>query len=164
MKKAFTLIEVLISIFLFALIMIFIYKSISNLQLNNKNLLRNSKKNSIISKVIYLLKNDLILSKEIKINNDKNQLILKTINSIHNNSQVQVSWIILKQTSDLIRVEKSNNKFYVEKTNLKCKKLKIYKSNKQKILVFIETKNNKKILFEVISTSIKWKISKSSQM
>ena len=147
MKKAFTLVEIIISIFLFSLIMIFLYKSTSNLRLNNKNLKENHSKSKTFNKVLYQLKNDLILSSKVKIDNEKNKIELITTNTLYENSNPKVIWTILKQSKTLIRVE--NKK--IATTNIKLKSIKFYQSKrKDKILCYIEKNNNKKIIFEVI--------------
>ena len=153
MKKAFTLVEIIISILLFSLIMIFLYKSTTNLRLNNKNLKNNHSKNKTFNKVLYQLKNDLILSSKVKIDNEKNKIELITNNTFYRNSKSKVIWKILKQSKILVRVE--NKK--VDTTNIKLKSIKFYEKNKKKdkILCYIEKNNNKKIIFEVIKQAEK---------
>ncbi len=147
MKKAFTLVEIVISIFLFSLIMIFLYKSISNLRLNNKNLKNNHTKSKTFNKVLYQLKNDLILSTKIKIYNSKNRIELITSNTFYQNSRPKVIWTILKQSKILVRIE--NKK--IDTTKIKVKSIKFYQTKKKnKILCYIEKNNNKKTIFEVI--------------
>jgi len=145
-KKAFTLIEIIISIFLFSIVMLFLYKTTSNLRLNNKNLKQNYNKNTNLNKTIYLLKNDIICASSIKIKNEKQKLTLKTTSSIHKNTNPTVIWKLLKNNS-LVRVE--NN--FVDKTDIKLNKIKFYKSAKGNFLIFLETQTNKKIIAEVIT-------------
>jgi len=146
LKKAFTLIEIIISIFLFSIVMLFLYKTTSNLRLSNKNLKQNYNKNSNLNKTIYLLKNDIISTSSIKIKNEKQKLTLKTTSSIHNNTNPTVIWKLLKNNS-LIRVENG----FVDKTDIKLNKIRFYKSSKGKFLIFLEISTNKKIIAEVIT-------------
>ncbi len=152
MNKAFTLVEIIISIFLFSLIMIFLYKSTSSLRLNNKNLSNNYSNNTKFNKILYQLKNDLILSTKIKINNEKNLIQLTTTNTLHQNNKPKVIWTILKQSNTLIRVE--NKK--IDSTNIKIKSIKFYENNnKNKILCFFENWDKKKTTFVVLKQSNK---------
>ncbi len=154
MKKAFTLIEVIISIFLFSLITVFLYKSISNLRLNNKNLMQNANQNKNLSKVIKLLKSDLILAKNISLKKiDKNYLLIETtLNSIHDISKPFVEWKILKNSKKLVRVEKNGENIFINDTTLKCKKIRIIKSNKNNTyLIYIKLENNQELITEVNS-------------
>jgi prepilin-type N-terminal cleavage/methylation domain-containing protein len=153
MKKAFTLIEVIISIFIFSLIMIFLYKSISSLKINNKNLKNTTQKSKNLSKTITLLKSDLTLSKKIDLKLLQKDILSidTTLNSIHNIAKPKVIWKILKQSKTLVRVEKINGLTFLDDTTLKCKKFKIYYSEKeQKILIYIKTVDNKEIITETI--------------
>ena len=153
MKKAFTLVEIIISIFLFSLIMIFLYKSISTIQINNKNFRLNSQKNLNLTKTISLLKKDLILSNNIKIKKiDKNfnNIKLKTKNSIYNFAYPTVEWLVLKKSQNLVRVEYVNHlQKHLLSTGIKCKIFKIYKSikNNQK-LIYLKLVNNQEIILE----------------
>jgi len=154
MKKAFTLIEVIISIFIFSMITIFLYKSISSLKINNKNLKRTSQKNKNLSKVAMLLKSDLILAKEFdKKLLEKDILSIKTTNSIYNIAKPKVVWKILKDENKLVRVEEINKNQLLSDTTLKCKKFKIYHSTKtNKFFIYIKTIDNKELITEVKSS------------
>ena len=155
MKKAFTLVEIIISIFIFSLIMIFLYKSVSTIRLNNENFRKNTQKNLFLTKTISLLKKDLILSTKFsskKIDNKINKIILNTKNSIYNFAFATVVWTVIKKTNDLVRVEYVNkaNK-HLLKTNLKCKIFKIYKSTiDNKKFIYIKLLNNQEIITETI--------------
>ena len=151
MKKAFTLVEVIISIIIFALIMMFLYKSIANLRLNNKNLKHTVSKSKNISKIIYLLKNDIILAKKIDLKLlTKDTLVLETTSSIEQISKPKVTWKVLKRSKKLVRIEEVKEKKIIRDTTIKCSKFKLYYNKKEhKLLVFIKTLNNQKYIFEV---------------
>jgi prepilin-type N-terminal cleavage/methylation domain-containing protein len=154
MKKAFTLIEVIISIFIFSLIMIFLYKSISSLRLNNKNLKKTTLKSKNLSKTITLLKSDIILSRSIDLKLLKKDILkMDTLNSIYDIAKPKVTWKILKQSKSLVRVEEINGIKYLSDTTLKCEKFKIYFSKKEhKILIYIKTSKNKHLISEIITS------------
>ena len=153
MKKAFTLAEIIISIFIFSLIMIFLYKSTSNLKLNNTNLKKNYEKKKKIYKTIYQLKNDLILSENIKIYNDKNKLELITYNTLYQNSKPKVIWIMLKNSKKLIRIENEKVDFTIIINSIKFYQNK----NKDKIVCYIKDYSRKDIVFEVLTKQQKTK-------
>jgi len=151
MKRAFTLIEVIISIFLFSLIVVFLYKSVSSLKLNNKNLIQNSKQNKTISRTIKLLKEDLILARKLSLKKvDKNYIIIEqTLSSIHDIAKPFVSWKILKDNS-LVRVEQTKSQTFLDNTTLKATKLYITSSkNKDKLLIYLKLHNKQKYIFEI---------------
>jgi len=154
MKKAFTLVEVIISIFIFSLIMIFLYQSISSLKKNNINLKQTTQKSKILSKIITLLKTDIIYAKKINLKHLNNDILsLKTLNSLHNISKPNVTWKILEQNNELVRVEEINGIKLLDDTTIQCKSFKIYFSRKEhKVLLYIKTLDNKTIITETISS------------
>lgn len=160
MKRGFTLIEIILSIFLFSIIMMFLFKATSNLKHNNTNFQKSISKDSQELKTIELLKKDLILANnKVKIiNKDKDRTIItfQTRNSIYNISKPYVTWRVLKNSNKLIRVE-SKNKFtnenenyHLDTTKDNCKVFQVYKG-KQGYLIYIKDKSNKEIISEVKS-------------
>jgi len=99
MRKAFTLIELMISIAILSIIMIFLYKSYAELNLSNKiytKKLEEIKKIELIKKVIYL---DFSLSKYKDVNithQDKieDTVFFQTTHSIHNRINPYVAYIV----------------------------------------------------------------------
>ncbi len=95
MKKAFTLIELMISILLLALIVTFLYQSVAQLQSSNQQFLQKSETTELREGVLKLLYNDLINAQDIKWNNEAGNLdtiVIHTSNSLHNMSQPHVRY------------------------------------------------------------------------
>jgi len=154
MKKAFTLIEVIISIMIFSLVATLLYKSVASLKLNNKNYKNTIDSNKNISKVIQLIKKDILLAKQIDIKSlDKDTLKIITTNSIHNIAKPTITWKILPDSHTLIRVEEINDIKYIDNTTLKCDKIKVYYSKKEhKVLFYIKTLQKKEFFFETLTS------------
>lgn len=97
MRKAFTLIELMVSIVILSIMMLFLYKSYAGLNKSNKVFskeLQTISKTELIKKVIYL---DFTLAKSINIlNQDKKEdvVFLQTTHSIHNRINPYVAYIV----------------------------------------------------------------------
>lgn len=108
MKKAFTLIEILIAITILSIMMLFLYKSYSSLNISNsfyKNELGQIKNGYLKKKVLFL---DLSLAYKEKtkiLNQDTNEdvLFLQSANSIHKRHNPYIAYIV--QDSKLCRLE-----------------------------------------------------------
>ena len=67
MKRAFTLMEMLISIFILSLVLAYLYESIDSLKFANNFYEEKSKKLKQFQKMTLVLKNDLFMAKNIKL-------------------------------------------------------------------------------------------------
>ena len=158
MKKSFTLIEVIISIIIFSIIMIFMSNVIDSLNSSVKTLNNNYNKNRFNSYTIKTLYTDILNSDYITLNNkNKNYsiLYLKTSNSLYNIAMPYVIWYVSKKDNTLMRLESS------KKINLPIKEdknilldrfldnIKIFKIYKNKKKYFIIIKENKTLYFEI---------------
>lgn len=165
-KRAFTLLEVMISISILSLIFVYLYSSIDSLKRSNSFY---EKKNEVIKfqeKILKVLYSDLILSnKKIDLLEDgsKDYSILridKTKNSLYNIKETTVIWFVSKEEDTLIRVESKKDinlpiKYddipyvYLDKIFSECKAFKLYKSNdKDKLLLYLKKENSKELIFE----------------
>jgi prepilin-type N-terminal cleavage/methylation domain-containing protein len=160
MKKAFTLIELLISIFLLGLIVNFLYSAIGNLQKTNMLFSQKSKSLHKKQKLIDLIYDDIFLAQELKITGVKNSFLdLKTANSLFDIEQPYVTWLIGKENNTLLRFESTlpfskmtsdNNKMYhISKAGEDCERFNIYKSKDQNnILIHIKFKDKEPLVHE----------------
>ena len=166
MRKAFTLIELMIAITILAIIMTFLYKSYADLNLSNKHYEKISNdisKTTKIKKIIYL---DIALSfpKTIKIINedkDKDVLFLQTTNSIHKRFNPYVAYILKDEKLYRIESLKPFVNYPLDATTTgdvdfiaKTKRFRIYKSKKENnttssFLLNLKFDNNDEILYKI---------------
>ena len=166
MKKAFTLIELIISIILIALITTYLLQTIGLLNTSNKQLATLSQKRNYLRQIKKNFILDIMQAKKIKITQTKNKnfdfLELETTkNSLHNLVAPKVVYFITKEHS-LIRVEGFHYKLPLNSENLYkvafdevAKDIILFKiyQNKQKnkIFIFIKSKYFQDIFFEVLT-------------
>jgi len=162
MKKAFTLLEVLISITILSIIMIFLHKSYSSLNLSNKFYKKEVsyiKNEQLKRKTIFL---DFSLALNIKILNQNTKtdiVFMQSSNSIYNRYNPYIAYIFKDKTLyrlELLKEFKNypldvDNQFSIESFG-KVEKFRVYKSlnkNKNFYLINIDFKDNKKILLKI---------------
>ncbi len=159
MKKAFTLVEVIISVILLGLIVTFIYKALENMQTSNQIFKTKSKDLEKEEKIIKLLYEDILEADYIKITGGKKYkaVELKTNSSLYNISKPKVLWFVSNHKSTLVRAESTKlplnyeNRFlsHITKVKENCETFVVKRSNKKdKILIYIKFKNEKPIVFE----------------
>lgn len=107
-RKAFTLIEVLISIALMGIVIVALFSSVELLQNSNEHLLKYLKKSKKITKATKTLYNDIISSDgNISIKKDEFSRVCmeETRNSLYALPSAKVCWLVLKKDKTLVRVE-----------------------------------------------------------
>ena len=118
MKKAFTLLEVVISITLFMILLIFLYKTLDQTKHSNNQVINQSKSLKYKNELYDIFLEDILesLSKiEIKSDNDKNSLLrFVSSNSYHNSFFNHITYLI-SSNNKLIRME-SKEKFNLSDT------------------------------------------------
>ncbi|MCJ8326479.1 MAG: prepilin-type N-terminal cleavage/methylation domain-containing protein [Campylobacterales bacterium] len=110
MKKAFTLIEVVISITLFSIILLFMYKTLDLTKHTNKLFEDKVKKSTDINKFKNIILEDILESSSIKQLNRINDfyiLEIKTSNMYNNNFYEYVYYLVSKK-KNLFRIESKN--------------------------------------------------------
>ncbi len=107
-RKAFTLLEVLISIALMGIVIVALFSSVDMLQNSNQHLLKyleKSKKTTKATKTLYLD----ILGSDGNITIQKDEFsrvcMVKTKNSFYGLPSAKVCWVVLKKDKTLIRIE-----------------------------------------------------------
>lgn len=113
-RKAFTLIEVLISIALMGIVIVALFSSVDMLQNSNEHLLKYLKKSKKITKATKTLYADIISSDgNISIKKDEFSRVCmeETINSLYALPSAKVCWVVLKEDKTLVRVE--GNDYYL---------------------------------------------------
>ncbi len=157
MKKSFTLIEVMISIVIFSILVLFMSKVVTSLNISLNTINDKYKKEYKKSLLVKTLYNDILAKRNIKIKNSKNYSIvyIQTSNSLYNIPMPYVIWYVSKKDNALMRLESSKkttlpinieNDFYLDKFTSNVEIFQIYQK-KDKFFVFIKT--NKEIFFEM---------------
>jgi prepilin-type N-terminal cleavage/methylation domain-containing protein len=161
MKKGFTLIELMISITILSIIMVFLYKTYADINVSNKVYIENKNKLDKFEKIKKMTFVDLLTAlngsiKVVKENKNRDTLFMQTSHSLHRRIMPYVTYIV--KNHKLYRVETlypfsnlstTKNSFDVDFIG-NVKKFKIFTS-KQKNIYFldIEFSNNKKILQKI---------------
>lgn len=141
MKKSFTLLEVIISIGIFSVLMIFLYKTLDQVSFSN-NIFKEREKSLYKNNKIYkIMIEDTLESSKVEILEDKNKnSVLKLIstNTFHNPSYKNITYLI-DASNTLVRVE-SKLEFVLDKTTSE-----FYKD------VYIDKIQEEVIIFSIIS-------------
>jgi len=158
-KKAFTLIEVLISIVLVGLIIPPLYKLITLMNDSNTQIFNYVKKQSRESKVLDTLYLD-ILSSDGNISITKNDFsrlcIMHTNNSLYATPKPKVCWVVLKNNNTLVRLEGNNynlplnleSNIHIDSTFKDIELFDVYRQ-KSNILVILKRKHQEPVAFEI---------------
>ena len=169
MRKAFTLIELMISIVILSILMLFLYKSYSGLNKSNKvfsDEVAKVSKIQLLKKVIYLdyslaIKNDVNGSIVQVLNQEKNEdvIFMQTSNSIHGRVNPYVAYIV--KEGKLYRLEslkrfreyplEADSEFVVDALG-DVRIFRVYKAqatSKELYLVHIEFKEENEILLKI---------------
>lgn len=110
-RKAFTLLEVLLSIALLTLVMLALNRSVSILRDSNSHLLDYLRTAKTETKVLNTLYGDIIGSDgNLTISKDEfaRLCIEETTNSLYELPSAKVCWVVLKQDKTLVRIEGNN--------------------------------------------------------
>lgn len=162
-KRGFTLIEVLVSIVLLALISLFVSSTIYQTRKSNtlfKNKVLKSKKREIFLDTLY---KDILLSSDLNISDNKKYSIVQLLsnNSVYGISHPYITWLVLKQNNSIARLESAKKiilpigenmqKFvYIDIVQKNCKYFQLSLSkDKKSVLVFIKMKKQKPIIYEI---------------
>ena len=161
-RKAFTLIEVLISITLLSLVLMALYKSADILRDSNLHLFKHLEKSSNTLKGSRTLYMDLLHADHniSVITDDKlHRLIIEnTTHSLYGQGAAKVTWLVTKEDNSLLRIEggeysmplRGEQRVEVDLVSKDIEMFKVYKSKKKdKILAIIQTKGQEAQTFMV---------------
>ena len=108
-RRAFTLIELMVSIALTVIVVLFLYKALATQEISNKVLAKNAASLHQTDQIFDLLYRDFLESNETKIattfNKDYNILYLATKNSLHNIPFAYVVYYVNAKDKTLVRLE-----------------------------------------------------------
>lgn len=108
MKKAFTLIELMISIILLSIIVTFLYQAVAQLQHSNQRLLVRADEVDRRENILKLLYNDFINARSLSWRDKLTQtdkIVLKTSNSLYDMSEPYVHYRVYPDEKSLRRIE-----------------------------------------------------------
>jgi prepilin-type N-terminal cleavage/methylation domain-containing protein len=159
-KKAFTLVEVLISITLLSLVLMALYKSADLMRNSNLHLYHYLQKASMSLKGSKTLYKDLMYADHnITINTEEKfhrLTIYNTGHSLHGLAQAKVVWLVYKKDNTLLRLEgeiyhiplKSEERVEIDVIAKNLELFKIYRSKKKdKVLAMIQIAGQEPQLF-----------------
>lgn len=163
MKKAFTLIELLLALVLTMMIVYFSYSFLSDSKAKSRWNGEVDSRYFDKSEKIKLLYDDLFYSSSFGVEGGKNFAILrlKTQNSIHGIAEPYVVWLVLKDSNELVRLESRDNivlpmperaiyATFMDEIGKDCLAFKVYQSAvKTDMMAFVEFKAQKPFIFEV---------------
>jgi len=161
-KKAFTLIELMISVLLLSLIVTFLYQSVAQLQTSNLQFLEKTNRLQKREALVKLLYNDFINASSVQWFDKKDKsdaMIIQTSNSFHNMSQPFVLYKVYKDENSLKRIESPiekidfvNNIFKYNELINEVTLFKVYE-NKGHYLVYLKAKGIEDIYLDILPPS-----------
>ncbi len=160
-RKAFTLIEVLISIALLGMMLPVLFSAVDALRDSNQHLLKYLKKSKEITSATKILYMD-ILSSDGNISMVKDEFtrlcMEETSHSLYALSRAKVCWLVLKEKNTLVRIEgndyhlplKSEERVEVDYVMNNMELFDVYRQKKEgKVLVFLQQKDKEAISFMI---------------
>ncbi len=159
MRKAFTLVELMISIMLLSLIMTFLYQSVAQLQSSNQQFLARSQTVQKRENLLKLLYNDFMNATSIQWHGerkDSDVILMQTNNSLHDMTQPYVWYKVYKEEKVLRRIESPvenldfiNKLFRFDDMIKGVKRFKVYES-KGHYLVYLKAEGINDIYLDLI--------------
>lgn len=164
MKKAFTLLELVISITIFMIIIVFMYKSLDDTKITNSKFSEYINKDLKVNEIYQIIYEDIaekINDIEINIDKNKNSIIsFKSKNSYYKPFYTNI--LYLQVDDKFVRIESLNKidlknfsygyleDAYVEILLENITSFKVIKnSNSSKTTLFLELKNKEKVVFPI---------------
>ena len=148
-KKAFTLLEVVISITIFMIILIFMYKTLDDTKLSNSSFENHINKKDDVNHLYKIFAEDIAESKgkiDFLQDRDKNSLVIfKSNNSFHNAFYSNITYMV-SSNNYLVRIE-SKDKFQKEKSTLEFYNNSYIDTLQKDIEKFIVVQKDDKVIF-----------------
>ncbi len=162
MRKAFTLVELMISVLLLSLIVTFLYQSVAQLQSSNMQFLKKTDQLQVREALLEVLYNDFINAsfvKWIEKENNYDVILMQTNNSFHDMSQPFVTYKVYNENKGLKRIESPlektdfiNNVFKFNDIIDEVKYFKVYE-NKGHYLIYVKAEGIEDIYLDILPPS-----------
>ncbi len=161
MKRGFSLVELIISIFLLGIIVTFLYSSLSALEQSNKILSTAEQKLQIKDKLLNILYDDIFLSDSLTLKTGEfTTASLQTKNSIYQINMPYVTWLVTQPKHDLMRIEsiypigkmkpQNEHYFHISKVADHVEHFEIYQSKKRdKVLLYLKRAEQPTLIYEL---------------
>ena len=159
-KRAFSLVELIISVVLLGIIVTFLYTTVSNLEKTNSIFAANEKALSDKEKVVDLLYDDIFTANSLELKGVDNSLVsMQTSNSLFDIAKPFVTWLVVKEKNSLLRFEsikefkninsQNSDYFHISVVGENCEVFKIYQSlKKENILIHLKFQDQEPMVFE----------------
>ncbi len=166
MKKAFTLIELMISIILLSIIVTFLYQAVAQLQHSNQRLLARSDEVDRREDLLKLLYNDFINAESFSWREKLTQtdkIVLKTSNSFYDMSTPYVHYRVYPDKKSLRRIESptemlnsERNVFRFDTVLQGVESFKVYESRGH-CFIYLKSEGMEEIYLDIIPPSMSFK-------
>ncbi len=159
-RNGFTLIELIISVFLLGMIVYFLYSSVANLQKSNQIFEKKSQSAFTNQRILSMMQKDIFYATKLTISGRNNSLLdMQSANSIFDIDYPYVTWLLKPDLKKLVRFEstlpfkdmnaKNNPFFHLSIINKECERYKVYQSkDKENILIYIKFKDEDPLVYE----------------
>ena len=159
MRKAFTLVELMISVLLLSLIVTFLYQSVAQLQTSNIQFLNKTNKLQKRENLLNIFYNDFMNATSVEWYDKGNEfdvIVMQTNNSLHNMSKPYILYKVYKDDSKLMRIESPvekidflNNVFRFNDIIEDVKLFKVY-GQKGHYLIYLSAKGIEDIYLDLL--------------
>ncbi len=159
-QRAFTLIELVLSIFLLGIIVYFLYSATGSLQKSNTIFARESRSAFYNQKVLLMLQKDLFFASKIQLQGHENTLInLQTNNSLFDIDAPYVTWMLKPDLKKVVRFEstlpftkmnaRNSPLYHMSIIPKRCEKFRVYQSKRRKnIFIYIQFEGEEPLIYE----------------
>ncbi|MBE0499618.1 MAG: prepilin-type N-terminal cleavage/methylation domain-containing protein [Campylobacterales bacterium] len=166
MKKAFTLIELMISIILLSIIVTFLYQAVAQLQHSNQRLLARTDEVDRRENILKLLYNDFINARSLSWREKRTQtdrIVLQTSNSLHDMSEPYVHYRVYRDEKSLRRIESPAEELNYERSVFRfdtvlqgVESFKVYESRGH-CFIYLKSEGMEEIYLDILPPSMAFK-------
>ncbi len=162
MRRAFTLVELMISVILLSIIVTFLYQSVAQLQNSNQKLIKSTNKTLEREDLLKVLYNDFINLTSLDIidkSDDTDVLVLQSTNSFYKMSMPYVRYmvdndaILRRIESAGVQLDYENSFFRFDTLATEVKTLKVYEKDGH-YFIYVKSDNMQDIYLDIIPPAL----------